>query len=92
MTYFKDSEKYVLKDNFCFIWQLIMYSDFLDSISLDFWCPHFFESADITVGHGCPSLYIKGAAVKRSHSHCQAYYKYLHPVMIEALRRGLGYY
>ena len=45
-----------------------------------------------TVGHRCPSLYIKGAAVKGSHSHSQAYYKYLHPVMIEVLWRGLGYY
>ena len=69
-----------------------MYRLYLDLISLDLWCPHFFVSADITVGHRCPSLYIKGAAVKRSHSHSQAYYKYLHPVMIEALRRGLGYY
>ena len=78
-----DSEKYVLKDNF---------RHFLDLISWDLRCLNFFESADITVGHRCPSLRIKGAAVKGSQSHSQAYYKYLHPVMIEALRRGLGYY
>ena len=33
-----------------------------------------------------------GSPLSRSQSHSQAYYKYLHPVMIEALRRGLGYY
>ena len=69
-----------------------MYHRFLDLVSSDFWCPHFFVSTDITVRHQCPSLYIKGAAIKRSHSHCQVYYKYLHPVMSEALRQSLGYY
>ena len=61
-----------------------MYRHFHDLISLDLRCLHFFVSADITVGHRCPSLHIKGAAVKGSQSHSQAYYKYLHPVMIEA--------
>ena len=41
----------------------IMYRHFLD-LSLDLRCLHFFVSADITVGHRCPSLHIKGAAVK----------------------------
>ena len=68
-----------------------MYRHFLDLISLDLRCLHFFVSADITVGHRCPSLHIKGAAVKGSQSRSQAYYKYLHPIMIEALRRGLEY-
>ena len=68
-----------------------MNGHFLDLISLDLGCLHFFVSADITVGHGCPTLHIKGA-VKGSQSRSQANYKYLHPVMIEALRRGLGYY
>ena len=70
----------------------MMYRHFLDLISLDLRCLHFFVIADLTVGHRCPSLHIKGAAVKGSQSHSQAYYKYLHPVMIEALRGGLGYY
>ena len=39
-----------------------MYRHFLDLISLDFWCPHFFVSVDITVGHRYPNLYIRGAA------------------------------
>ena len=39
-----------------------MYRHYLDLISLDLWCPHFFVGADITVGHRCPSLNIKGAA------------------------------
>ena len=39
-----------------------MYRHYLDLISLDLWCPHFFVGAGITVGHRCPSLYIKGAA------------------------------
>ena len=69
-----------------------MYCHFLDLISLDFWCPHFFVSVDIMVGHRCPSLYSKGAALKGSHSHCQVYYEYLHPVMSEVLRRDLCYY
>ena len=69
-----------------------MYGHFLDLISLDLRCLHFFVSADITVGHRCPTLHIKGAAVKGSQSRSQANYKYLHPVMTEALRRGLGYY
>ena len=37
-----------------------------------------------------PSLYIKDAAVKRSQSHSQVNYKYLHPVISEALRRSLS--
>ena len=59
-------------------------SPFPNSISQDFWCPHLFVSADITV----PVLYIKDAAVKRSQSHS----KYLHPIMNEALRRSLSNY
>ena len=43
-------------------------------------------------GHQCPTLYIIGAAIKQSHSHCQVYYKYLQHVMSEALRRSLDYY
>ena len=48
----------------------------------------FFVSADITV----PVYTIKEAAVKRSHSHSQANYKYLHPIMSEAFRRSLDCY
>ena len=65
-----------------------MYRHFLNLISQDFWCPHLFISADIMV----PVLYIKDAAVKRSHSHSQVNCKYLHPIMNEALRRSLGNY
>ena len=45
-----------------------MYGHFLDLISLDLRYLHFFVSADITVGHRCPTLHIKGAAVKGSQS------------------------
>ena len=65
-----------------------MYHHFLNLISQDFWCHHLFVSADITG----PVLYIKDAAVKRSHSHSQVNCKYLHPIMNEALRRSLGNY
>ena len=34
---------------FCFLQELIMYRHFLNLISQDFWCPHLFVSADITV-------------------------------------------
>ena len=64
-----------------------MYRHFLNLISQDFWCPHLLVSADYS-----PSLYIKDAAVKRSHSHCQVNYKYLHPIMSGAFRRGLDCY
>ena len=47
LSFKNDSEKYVLKDNFCFIRSLIMYRHFLDLISLDLRCLHFFVSADI---------------------------------------------
>ena len=67
-----------------FLFHTVMYRHFLNLISQDFWCPHLFVSADITV----PVLYIKDAAVKRSQSHS----KYLHPIMNEALRRSLGNY
>ena len=73
----------VSRDNF-FLFHTVIYRHFLNLISQDFWCPHLFVSADITV----PVLYIKDAAVKRSQSHS----KYLHPIMNEALRRSLGNY
>ena len=54
----------VSRDNF-FLFHTVMYRHFLNLISQDFWCPHLFVSADITV----PVLYIKDTAVKRSQSH-----------------------
>ena len=51
-----------------------MYRHFLNLISQDFWCPHLFVRADITV----PVLYNKDAAVKRSQSHSKVNCKYLH--------------
>ena len=77
----------VSRDNF-FLFHTVMYLHFLNLISQDFWCPHLFISADITV----PVLYIKDAAVKRSQSHSKVNCKYLHPIMNEALRRSLGNY
>ena len=77
----------VSRDNF-FLFHTIMYRHFLNLISQDFWCPHLFVSADITV----PVLYIKDAAVKRSQSHSKVNCKYLHPIMNEALRRSVGNY
>ena len=71
-----------------FLFHTVMYRHFLNLISQDFWCPHLFVSADITV----PVLYIKDAAVKRSQSHSKVNCKYLHPIMNEALRRSLGNY
>ena len=71
-----------------FLFHTVMYRHFLNLISQDFWCPHLFVSADITV----PVLYIKDAAVKRSQSDSKVNCKYLHPIMNEALRRSLGNY
>ena len=71
-----------------FLFHTVMYRHFLNLISQDFWCPHLFVSADITV----PVLYIKDTAVKRSLSHSKVNCKYLHPIMNEALRRSLGNY
>ena len=69
-----------------FLFHTVMHRHFLNLISQDFWCPHLFVSADITV----PVLYNKDAAVKRSQSHSKVNCKYLHPIMNEALRRSLG--
>ena len=77
----------VSRDNF-FLFHTVMYCHFLNLISQDFWCPHLFVSPDITV----PVLYIKDAAVKRSHGNSQVNCKYLHPIMNEVLRRSLGNY
>ena len=65
-----------------------MYRHFLDLINLDFWCPHFFVSANVTVGH----RFIHHRSRRQAITACQIYYKYLHLVMSDALRRGLGYY
>ena len=98
-AYYKEKRKKRIRKNmtyeeiiFWFHTVINNVSHCLDLISLNFWCPHFFVSADITVGHRCPSLYIKRATVKQSHSHCQVYYKYLHTVMSETLRRSLSNY
>ena len=63
-----------------------MYRHFLNLISQDFWCSHLFINAGITV-----PVY-KDAAVKRSHSHSEVNYKYLHPIMSEAFRQSLDCY
>ena len=84
----KTSEKIRRIKKQLFLFHTVMYRHFLNLISQDFWCPHLFVSADITV----PVLYIKDAAVKRSQSHSKVNCKYLHPIMNEALRRSLGYY
>ena len=64
-----------------------MYRHFLNLISQDFWCPHLFVSADITV-----AVYTSKTPPSSDHSHSQVNYKYLHPIMSEALRRSLGNY
>ena len=63
-----------------------MYRHFLNLIIQDFWCPHLFVSADITV-----PVYTSKTPPSSYHI-VIVNYKYLHPIMSEALRRSLGNY
>ena len=52
LVYYKKKGKHTAYQEitfFCFLQLLIMYCHFLNLISQDFWCPHLFVSADITV-------------------------------------------
>ena len=66
-----------------------MYRHFLNLISQDFWCPHLFVSAHLHYG---TDITVPVYTSKRSHSHIQVNYKYLHPIMSEAFRRSLDCY